>query len=74
MKKSTKPEMIRDEIVTQEIEHHYEVEINGKRIYVSKYSKMDEFGTEANTEVFGKNKDKLTEEEQEEVIDFVNEL
>ena len=64
--------IIRDEIIMQELEQHFEVEINGKRVFVSKYSKLDEFGIEGDTEIF-KDKNKLSEDEQEEVIDFVNE-
>jgi hypothetical protein len=70
-----KIELIRQELVTQEIERHYEVNINGKTVYVSKYSKIDEIGQEGNTEIFGgKDKDLLTEDEHEEVIAFVEEL
>jgi hypothetical protein len=67
-----KIKIIREGVVTQEIEKHFEVEINKKRVCVSTYLKLDEFGQEGDTEIF-KGKDLLTDKEQEQVIDFINE-
>lgn len=60
-------------IVSQEIEEHYKINVNGKEVLVSKFSKSDEFGIEGDTDIF-KGKESLNEEEQIEVINFVNEL
>jgi len=60
-------------IVSQEKEIHFKLDINGKETYVSKYSKNDEFGVEGEVEIF-KGKEFLSPEEQEEVLDFINEL
>ena len=62
-------------IVSQAMERHFKIIINGKEVWVNKWYSTDEFNPcgEGDTEIF-KGKELLTEEEQEEVIDFVNEL
>jgi len=60
-------------IVSLKVEKHFKLYIDGKEILVSKYINNDEFDNEAETEIF-KGKELLTEEEQEEVIDYVNDL
>ena len=60
-------------VVSQQIEKHFKVIINDKEVCVSKYNRDNEFGIEADMEIF-KGKELLSEEEQEEVIDFVNDL
>lgn len=63
----------RREMVSQEIEEHFEVTINEKTVWVSRYRKFGEHITpEAETEIF-KGKEMLTEDEFEEVIAFVEE-
>ena len=57
--------------VTQETENHYKIIINDKEVWVSKHFKHDEFGIENDTEIF-KGEELLTEEEQDEVIEFVD--
>lgn len=63
----------RREIVSQEIEEHFEVIVNKKTVLISRYSKFGEHITpEAETEIFN-GKEMLTEDEVEEVIAFVKE-
>lgn len=62
-------------IVSQSMERHFKIFINSKEVWVSKWYSTDEFNPcgEGDTEIF-KGQELLTEGEQEEVIDFVNEL
>ena len=62
-------------IISQAMERHFVILINGKEVWVSKWYSTDEFNTcgEGDIEIF-KGQKLLTEEEQEEVIDFVNKL
>lgn len=60
-------------VVSNEREEHYRLEIGNKEILVSRYIKSNEFGIENETEIF-KGKELLTEEEQEEVIEFMENL
>ena len=62
-----------DLLISQVKEMHYKLDINGKEIWVNRWSKWDELDTDGDTEIF-KGKELLSEEEQEEVIDFVNDL
>jgi hypothetical protein len=59
-------------VIERKEEIHYKVIINGKEVWVSKWYEDSEFGFEGDTEIF-KGQEALTEEEQEEVLDFVNE-
>lgn len=65
--------MTEETTVSKSMEQHFKIVINNKEIYVNKWYQLDELGTDGDTEIF-KGKDLLTEEEQEEVINFVNEL
>ena len=62
-------------VISQAMERHFKILINGKEVWVSKWYSADKFNPcgEGDTEIF-KGQDLLTEEEQEEVIDFVNDL
>ena len=71
--KSIMPKLIRSEIISKQEEVHYEVEINGKKVYVSKYSYMDENNCEGDTGIF-KGEENLTEDEYEEVLEFIDNL
>jgi hypothetical protein len=66
-------EVTNDVIVSSSMERHFKVAINGKEVYVSKWHKQDEFDTEGDIEIF-KGAELLTEDEQEEVISFVENL
>lgn len=59
--------------VSQEEEKHFKLLVNGNEICVSIYKKFDEFGCESDIEIF-KGKELLTEEEQEEVIEYIENL
>jgi len=60
-------------IVSREEEIHYKIIINNKEVWVTKWFKDNEFGFDGDTEIF-KGKELLTEEEQDEVSDFINEV
>ena len=61
------------EVIYNEVEKEATISINGKKIKVKKYLKEDtEFGQYDNNEEYSKEFKELTEEEQEEVTDFVN--
>lgn len=61
------------EVVSQEIEEHFEVTVNEKTVWVSRYSKFGEhISPEAETEIF-EGKEMLSEEEEDEVMMFVEE-
>ena len=60
-------------IVCQEKEEHFKIIINNKEIWVSKYSKCDEFGIEGDIEIF-KGEELLSEEEKEEVINYIEDI
>ena len=60
-------------IVREEREVHLKLKVNGKEVWLSKYSKLDDFGTEADVD-FLKGKELLTEEEEDAVMDFINNL
>jgi hypothetical protein len=65
--------LLDEQIVSRRIEKHYKVEINGKEVLVSHYENFDEFDCENDTEIF-KYKEPLTEDEKDEVLNFVNDL
>jgi hypothetical protein len=58
--------------VARREEVHYKIVINGKEVWISKWQEYDEYGADGDTDIF-KGIETLSEEEQEEVIDFVNE-
>jgi hypothetical protein len=58
-------------LVASRVENHYKVIINGKEVYVSRLCWFDEFDTDRETEIF-KGQELLTDEEIDEVIEFVN--
>jgi len=58
--------------VYHEVETHFKLDVNGKEVWVSVYSKYDEFGVDNNTEIF-KGKSDLTEEELDEVEAYLDE-
>ena len=62
-------------LINTEREEHFKVEINGKEVWVNKWHKIDnELAiTDGDTEII-KGEELLNEEEQEEVIDFVNQI
>ena len=68
-------EKTEEKIVSQSMETHFKIIINGKEVWVNKWYNTDEYNPcgEGDTEIF-KGAEFLTEEEQEEVIDFVNDL
>jgi len=68
-----KIQKIDEVIVSQQKETHYKLKINEKEICVSKYIKADNFDYENDTEIF-KGKELLSEEEIDEVNDFINDL
>ena len=51
-------------------EKHFKLLVNGKEIWVSKWFKEGEFGTDGDTEIF-KGEELLTEEEIDEVTDYI---
>jgi len=60
-------------VVSQSIEEHFEVSINKKIVWVSRYSAFGEYiPLESETEIF-KGKEMLTKDEVEEVVAFVEE-
>ena len=61
------------EVIYNEVEKEATISINSKLIKVKKSIKEDtEFSQYDNNEEYSKEFEKLTEEEQEEVTDFVN--
>lgn len=61
------------ETIYKEVEKEVTIEINGKKIIISKYNKYDgRFDSYDDNEEYSKEYDQLTEEEQNEVRDFVN--
>lgn len=60
-------------IVSSEKEVHLKLIVNNKEVWLSKYSKVDNFGTEADVD-FLKGKELLNEEEEDAVMDFINDL
>lgn len=69
------PKMIKKDIVYSDVRTVYEIEINGKVVKAEKYSKQDSLLNDYEFEIEVIDKDKiLTEEEHEEVYEFVEEL
>ena len=67
-------ELIDTQVIESSEEKHYKIIINNKEVWVNKWYKNNEFGFEGDTEIF-KGKELLTEEEEEQVLDFIeNEL
>ena len=63
---------IKEKIVYLEEVKHIKLEVNGKKIEIEKYAKQDEeFGYYDNDWSIIKGKNLLTEEEEDEVHDFV---
>jgi hypothetical protein len=70
---SPEVKLIDEMVVSRQIESHYKVEINGKEVCVSVYENFDEFDCEKDVEIF-KGKELLTDDEEEIVLDFIEDL
>lgn len=55
-----------------ESEKRYDLELNGKKIVAFRYEKQDPQFSDYETEINIQNKENLTDEEIEEVEDFIN--
>jgi len=63
-------ELIERRLVAEKVEEHFKVKINGKEVWINKWYETDSDFTAGDSEIF-KGEELLTEEEKEEVLDFV---
>lgn len=66
-------ELKEKEMVAHKTEYHYKIIVNGKEVWVNRWQNYDEFGMEGDTVIF-KGEEKLTEEEKDEILNFMQEV
>ena len=71
----TEPKLISRRVAYKEVAELFDVEINKKVVRVEKYNKQDALSNDYEFEIDAIDKDKvLTDDEREEVYNFVEEL
>jgi len=65
--------LLGEQVVSERKETHYKLNINGKEILVSKWHEYDEFGSDGDIDIF-KGKELLTEEEEELIAEYIEEI
>ena len=72
--KNNKIKLISKFITTSKTTKHYELEINGKEVFLNKWWIDDEYEADSDYEFLNKSDKKLNKEELEFVEDYINDL
>ena len=72
--KKNKIKLNSEYIIASRITKHYELEINGKEVFLNKWWIDDEYEADSDYEFLNKSDKKLNKEELEFVEDYINDL